>query len=438
MSKQLPLPLENGSQKVYAPKGRPSSIGWAALPALCLPVRFILHGRCNASASTITTLSGGRGVSKNIVVCCDGTGNDFDDPTTDSNVVKLYSMLVINDAQAAYYHPGVGTMGSPNARGWLDSQWTRVKGLAFGAGLIDNVADGYRYLMNAYEPGDRIFIFGFSRGAYTARALAAVIYVFGLLHRSNEGLIPYVLRLYAKRTKAAKARQETIQAEENFKYSLSRAVDIHFCGVWDTVSSYGWINAPIALPFAGQNPAIRTGRHAVSIDERRCCYQDNLWGAALEGQDIRQVWFSGVHSDVGGSYPEPTAGWSKIALEWMMLQAEEAGLLIDAARAATILGNTKPVPEKFMPDFVPPDNAMPWHDSLHGGWWALEYFPRKRWTKHGARWSLPLGRWRRQIPSGSWIHESVVSGPRQRPLQDGCRVERWRHYKPQVTTAAAG
>ncbi len=376
-------------------------------------------------------------MSKNIVVCCDGTGNDFDDPNTDSNVIKLYETLIIDDAQAAYYHPGVGTMGSPKAHGWFDTQWTRIKGLAFGAGLLDNVADGYRFLMDTYEAGDRIFIFGFSRGAYTARALAAVIYVFGLLRRGNEGLIPYILRLYGRHSKAAKGGQGVLQAEENFKYGFSRAVDIHFCGVWDTVSSYGWINSPIALPFAGQNPAIKTGRHAVSIDERRCCYQDNLWGQSLQGKDIRQVWFAGVHSDVGGSYPEQTAGWSKITLEWMLQEAETAGLQIDATRARLVLGGTKPVPEKFIPDFVPPDNTADWHNSLHGFWWALEFFPRKLWTKHGASWKLPMGRWRRKIPAGSLVHQSVVSGPRGRPLPEGCTVEPWRHYPPQAVKAAA-
>jgi len=376
-------------------------------------------------------------MSKNIVVCCDGTGNDFDDPTTDSNVIKLHEMLVIGDAQAAYYHPGVGTMGSPKARGWLDSQWSRVKGLAFGAGLLDNVADAYRYLMNTYVEGDRIYIFGFSRGAYTARAIAAVLHVFGLLRPGNEGLIPYILRLYAKHAKAAKASGDIVPVEENFKYTFANAVAIHFCGVWDTVSSYGWINAPIVLPFAGQNPSIRTGRHAVSIDERRCCYQDNLWGESLPGQDIRQVWFSGVHSDVGGSYPEDTAGLSKIALEWMLLEAGTAGLLVDPARARMVLGYSKPLPEKFLPAYVPPGNSLPPHNSLHGVWWALECFPRKTWAKGSASWSVPLGRWRRRIPRGSWIHESVVTGPNQRPLPEACRVEPWHRYPHQAAAAGA-
>src|SRR5579862_8557872 len=123
--------------------------------------RFKESRKAGAAAQPLA-FPGGRDMSKNIVVCCDGTGNDFDDPNTDSNVIKLYETLIIDDAQAAYYHPGVGTMGSPKAHGWFDTQWTRIKGLAFGAGLLDNVADGYRFLMDTYEAGDRIFIFGFS------------------------------------------------------------------------------------------------------------------------------------------------------------------------------------------------------------------------------------------------------------------------------------
>ncbi len=376
-------------------------------------------------------------MSKNIVVCCDGTGNDFDDPTTDSNVVKLFEALVINDAQVAYYHPGVGTMGSPKARGWHDFHWTRIKGLAFGAGLLDNIADAYRYLMDTYVEGDRIFILGFSRGAYTARALAGVLHVFGLLWPQNEGLIPYILRLYAKLAKAAKAQNKSsLSPEENFKYAFSRVPAVHFCGVWDTVSSYGWISAPIVLPFAGQNTSIKTGRHAVSMDERRCCYQDNLWGAPREGQDVRQVWFSGVHSDVGGSYPEPTAGLSKIALEWMLLEARAAGLLVDDARAQIVLGFTDPIPHPFMPRYVQPDNNTDAHQSLKGFWWILELIPRKYWSADGSSWRLPLGR-RRTIPQGSLIHESVVTGKHERPLPDGCQVESWRRYGSKATVATA-
>ena len=119
-------------------------------------------------------------MSKNIVICCDGTGNEYGDHN--SNVVKVYRTLVINDAQqVAYYHPGVGTMGAPTARNRLEKVWTMLTGLAFGGGLLDNVADAYRYLMEIYKDGDQVYLFGFSRGAYTVRALAGLLHMFGLL-----------------------------------------------------------------------------------------------------------------------------------------------------------------------------------------------------------------------------------------------------------------
>ncbi len=134
-------------------------------------------------------------MSKNIVICCDGTGNEFGNEN--SNVVKLYSTLVINETQIGYYHPGVGTMGSAAARNKWEKQWDRIKGMAFGYGLSSNISDAYRYLMDTYADGDRVFVFGFSRGAYTARALAGVLHMYGLLCPGNEGLIPYVVRMFS-------------------------------------------------------------------------------------------------------------------------------------------------------------------------------------------------------------------------------------------------
>src|SRR5262245_60564890 len=114
---------------------------------------------------------------KNIVICCDGTGNEFGE--TNSNVVKLYRVLVQDyQTQVAYYHPGLGTMGAPSALGKLAQWWTKVKGLAFGYGLKDNIGDAYSYLMETYQPGDSVYLFGFSRGAYTVRALAAMLYMY--------------------------------------------------------------------------------------------------------------------------------------------------------------------------------------------------------------------------------------------------------------------
>jgi uncharacterized protein (DUF2235 family) len=147
-------------------------------------------------------------VPKNIVICCDGTRNEFGDHN--SNVVKLYGTLIIDGRrQIGYYHPGVGTMGAPTARNRISKAWSIVMGLAFGAGLLSNVGDAYRYLMNVYEDGDRVFLFGFSRGAYTARALAGVLHMFGLLCPGNDGLSH--IFLIARKTAALRKSQPVIQ-----------------------------------------------------------------------------------------------------------------------------------------------------------------------------------------------------------------------------------
>lgn len=341
---------------------------------------------------------------RNIVICCDGTGNEFGDEN--SNVVKLYATLVINDEQLGYYHPGVGTMGSPNARGKIEKEFTRVMGLAFGSGLLANVGDAYRYLMDTYREGDNIYLFGFSRGAYTARALAGLLHVCGLLCPGNEGLIPYTIGIYATKSRKASGSAHTLDVAHRFKDTFSREVPIDFVGVWDTVSSVGWIYDPVILPDEGQNPIMKVGRQALSIDERRCFFRDKVWGDALHGQDIKQVWFAGVHSDVGGSYNEEQSGLSKLALEWMLREAYQFGLKIDLHRAAAVLGRS-PLPEE--PPYVPPDPAAQIHYSLTGAWWPLEVLPHEYYDKPDGRreWRIPLGA-RRNIPEGSRLHESVI------------------------------
>ncbi|WP_158751107.1 DUF2235 domain-containing protein [Acidobacterium sp. S8] len=370
-------------------------------------------------------------MSKNIVLCCDGTGNDFHDPSTNSNVVKLYGTLKINQEQFGYYHPGVGTMGSPKARGWFEQQASRIWGLATGAGLLDNVGDAYRYLMNTYADGDRIYIFGFSRGAYTARAIASVLHVFGLCCAGNEGLIPYILRMYAQRSRQEKRKKATFDSENAFKQTFSHKneVNVHFCGVWDTVSSYGWVYSPINLPYAGRNPIILTGRHAISIHERRCYYHDNLWGHPFPGQDLRQVWFSGVHSDIGGSYFESESGLSKISLEWMLVEAEKAGLLIDSEKVQRILGRDNAPGE--MP-YAAPDANADLHTSLQGAWWIPEFLPERNPHTKGSTWRWPLGHYR-IIPENSVIHESVFQGKWKPESPPPHSIEPWVPYPHPAT-----
>lgn len=303
------------------------------------------------------------GVGKNIVLCCDGTGNQFAE--SKSNVVKLYKMLVLDDAQVAYYHPGVGTMGARSALTSITRWWTRVIGLAFGYGISDNIADAYQFLMRTYEPGDRVYVFGFSRGAYTVRALCGMLHIIGLLREDNEGLIPYSIRMI-------KQKKIDFGVAADFNKTFCRPCPIHFVGVWDTVSSVGWVYDVAHFPGtkATHNPDMHTIRHAVSIDEHRAFFRQNLFGVPCgPEQNVKEIWFAGVHSDVGGSYPEAESQLSKIALQWMVREAESAQLRIDQGRKADILG--------CKPPYVAPDPLTKnQHESLYGVWWLAEFWPK--------------------------------------------------------------
>lgn len=336
---------------------------------------------------------------KNIVICCDGTGNEFG--TQKSNVVKLYKMLICDSTQTTYYHPGLGTIGARNALTAIGKWWTRLIGLAFGYGISDNIADAYQFLMRTYEKDDHIYIFGFSRGAYTARALAGMLHTAGLLTQGNEGLIPYAIRMI-------KRKNIDFGLVADFKKTFSRKCQIHFLGVWDTVSSVGWVYNAVRFPGtkATHNADLRTARHAVSVDERRAFFRQNLLGDPHdEGQDISEVWFAGVHSDVGGGYPEPESQLSKCTLRWIVCEAELSGLKVDSQRKADILGGKPP--------YVAPDPlTLNQHESLHGWWWIAELWPKLAHREVAPdQWRSSLyvnmGR-RRKINDDIQVHESVA------------------------------
>jgi uncharacterized protein (DUF2235 family) len=339
---------------------------------------------------------------KNIVICCDGTGNEYGD--LNSNVVHLYQALIQDDRrQACYYHPGVGTEGSPASHNKLEAFFAIVAGLGFGKGLLRYVGDAYRFLMDVYEDGDHIYLFGFSRGAYTVRALSGMLHMFGLLHRGNDGLIPYILKMFAKRTRKASGMKDSFDEAAGFQATYSRKVLVHMVGVWDTVNSVGMVWDPLKLPYTARNPIMENGRHAVSIDERRSFFRNNLWGAAFPEQSIKQVWFAGVHSDIGGSYPADRSGLSQITLQWMLCEAVHLGLLVDSHRAEQILGRIPPPPP------MPPNPAQPINVSLKGWWWLLEILPHHYYDMATQKmyWTIPRGE-SRTIPPGSVIHQSVV------------------------------
>ena len=353
---------------------------------------------------------------KKIVVCCDGTGNEFGD--RNSNVIKLHKMLVFDARQIVYYHPGVGTMGSRNALSAVGKLWTKVIGLAFGYGISDNIADAYQFLMRNFQPDDEVYVFGFSRGAYTARALCGMLHMVGLLHQGNEGQIPYALRLVKRR----KFTIKDFDVARDFKRTFSRECKPHFIGVWDTVSSLGWVYNPVRFPYtnAAKNLDFHVMRHAMSIDERRAFFRQNSFGdtcpTAHPPQDLIEAWFAGVHSDVGGSYKELESQLSKVTLKWMLAEAEHFGLLVDQDWKFDILGGTPPRHHPSyhgQPHWVAPDPTTKYqHEQLHGFWWIAELWPKLVKAKSASgKWHdwvrINLGR-RRTIPADALFHESVV------------------------------
>lgn len=278
-------------------------------------------------------------MAKNVVLCLDGTNNKIRS-ATNTNVVRLLALLDLDDAQAqvAYYDPGVGTFSSPAAWSPPARTASRLAGLAFGAGLRQNLGEAYAYLMSAHEPGDRVFVFGFSRGAYTARALAGMLEVFGLFRRGSENLVPYAVEEYTKRVERRPVDWEVFREYARIHgRDLGRPqrdhAPLHFVGLWDTVKAAGHLRRQLKWPYTRQLPHAAVVRHAVSIDEQRRPYAPYLLHRSkpthlvVDAQDHEEVWFAGVHSDVGGTFADG-ARLSDIPLKWMAEQAVAHGLRV--------------------------------------------------------------------------------------------------------------
>ena len=348
---------------------------------------------------------------KNIVVCCDGTANEFAKART--NVIKLYSSLVHDtDAQIAYYHPGIGTMEPFGALSPITRGFTRLLGMAIGYGLESDIRDLYVFLMQVYQTGDSIYLFGFSRGAFTVRSVASLIRMYGMIRKGNEPLVPYAIRMMMGIQRAGDnkaAADEYFRLAREFKRTMSCAQPrMRFVGVWDTVSSVGWVENPLHLPYEANNPDIEIGRHAISIDERRAFFRTHLWQTPKDAtkdhgpRDLQQVWFPGVHCDVGGGYPEETSGLSKYALEWMLEEAKAAGLLVNPAKQAEVLGLSKG--SAYAP--AKPDSQQ--HESLKGAWRIAEFVPKRHWNWQSGKWQHRMNLFRRRtIPPQSLVHDSA-------------------------------
>ncbi|HEY6816004.1 MAG TPA: DUF2235 domain-containing protein, partial [Croceibacterium sp.] len=326
-------------------------------------------------------------MARNLVLCCDGTSNRFS--TERTNVLRLcYALVKDQDSQLVYYHPGLGTRAPVGTTSAIGGALAKIGGLVFGAGLQDDVADAYVYLMDHYRPGDRVFLFGFSRGAYTARAIAGMLKLYGLSMPGNDPLVPYAVQMMWAITRArdeAQVRQYFSLAEEYTKTLSAAPCKPHFLGAWDTVNSVGWIGSPLALPYTRDNPDIAIVRHAMAIDERRAFFRAN-WFGEVPGVDLEQVWFPGSHGDVGGGYPESESGLSKHALEWMAGEAAEAGLLLDPERLDEVLGRRGG-------GFVPPGPG-PLHNSTTGFWHVAEFVPKARYNRDTGRTEQRMNRYR--------------------------------------------
>lgn len=310
-------------------------------------------------------------VFRTLVLCFDGTGDQFD--SDNSNIVQFFSMLKKDDPaqQMVYYQAGIGTYNTTQIATPSGAKLSKTIDMMVGKHLDGHVMDGYKFIMQNYEAGDKICLFGFSRGAYTARALAGMLHKVGLLPRCNHQQVPFAYKMYSMDDETGWKQSRA------FKKAFSIDVEIEFVGVWDTVSSVGII--PRTLPFTRANNKIRYFRHALSLDERRARFLPNFYHRSTEADNalgiqkgemprsckklhhfpfthhekgstsghphedivreferrysqsatetnVEEVWFSGCHCDVGGGSIENGARYSlaRISLRWMIRECFKA------------------------------------------------------------------------------------------------------------------
>lgn len=285
---------------------------------------------------------------KRIAIFADGTWNS-PEQDHDSNVLRMAQALM----------PVAGTSAKPVEQisfyDWgVGSDRQKLMGGLTGAGIDKNIMDCYRFIVHNYEPGDQLFFFGFSRGAYTVRSLGGFIRNCGVLKRENARRISEAFLLYRKRSKSS-GPTETEATDYRSRHAVADITPIEFVGVWDTVGALG-----IPVPFWGTlgkreflfhdtapSRIVQHARHAVSIDENREDFDATLW-SEKPGLDLLQMWFPGVHSDVGGGYED--RGLSDCALDWILGEAEKFGLKF----------------ETHLKKFIRPDPLAPQHNERKG------------------------------------------------------------------------
>jgi uncharacterized protein (DUF2235 family) len=262
-------------------------------------------------------------MGKNIVIFSDGTGQKGG-VGYNTNVYKLFNMVEDRTSrQIVYYDPGLGT------------DWRKITGAITGRGFSRNLLDCYRFIFTNFEADDNLYLFGFSRGAATVRSLSGFIHLFGVLPKSREDLIEQAFDIYRIVDKEKRTKQAAAFIDKHHTMWCK----IKFLGVWDTVAALGfplkWVSFFLDKFFPHKfhsfdlSDSVEYARHALSIDEERKTFRPVLWNPlpSTEPADrLKQVWFSGVHTDVGGGYKEEEL--SNISLAWMIKAATAKGLII--------------------------------------------------------------------------------------------------------------
>ncbi|MDH5763191.1 MAG: DUF2235 domain-containing protein [Nitrospinota bacterium] len=336
-------------------------------------------------------------MTKNIVVFSDGTGQEGGEGNN-TNVYKLFNMLENRtDRQITFYDRGLGT------------GWRKISGNVGGMGISKNILECYEFIFDHFCAGDRIYLFGFSRGATTVRSLSGFMHHFGILPKSRPELIDKAYTIYKIRPK--KENKEGLKkwqgkVDDFIEANSTMYTKIEFIGVWDTVAALGLPFQPLdailnEIPgFAHKfhdlrlSQGVKHARHALAIDDQRLTFHPTLWDKDIEiDQSMKQVWFCGMHTDVGGGYKKHNL--SDITLEWMMREATDKGLLI-----------YRDFPEKRDPD---PNGHM--HDSR--GSFFTKLFRKKSRCWNSATHGKPV------------IHESVTQRTKNEKNNENPKYDPW-------------
>ncbi|KZV75636.1 WD40 repeat-like protein [Peniophora sp. CONT] len=371
---------------------------------------------------------------RNLVVCIDGAMNELGEKNT--NIMELYGLVPKGeeDRQRIYFNSGVGSYAGPSRRSLVEVMRQKAE-YAFAGHSRRIVLGAYRWLSETYKDGDRIFLFGFSRGAYQVRVLSAMIDKVGLIDRGNEEQIPFAYKWYIRETSSPsipgekrnvisriiksfsgspppKSLPNGIHSAERFKEVFSRTIKVHFVGAWDTVPLVGIFRKRKLLP--GTTDGMKHVcyfRHALALDERRVKFLPE-YAYGNEGplqvttkwqgfNDTKEVWFAGTHADVGGHVDQESFDSSRPALKWMYTEALAGGLRLHLFKRKAKLRDDR-------------DRDIKVHRSLTGFWWLFEYLPLRRLTYITTEDGKTTGTTRRLhrggarvIQKGQKVHPSV-------------------------------